>query len=417
MESEVKYNRSNPSKGLIILLLVMLYTSTDTLIFGTNINNAYLYVPRFMGFAMFAVALVKWNEKSENYSDFFLLLLMSVIILVSGVINHALYKTTFSRLISVLAAYAITCQFSQRKFIEIFDDFVFYVSVVAVVVEILTYLAPQLVQMFPAVTNTAKHINYTIFFGATSKDNIGRDFARASGVFWEPGAYAVYLVLALMFQFHYFEQRNKKRTALYILCLVLTFSTTGMIGFAMLILVSTIRKKENANEGKFLYILLIAMLLALYFMGKDTDLYNMIFGKMEDGGNSSAQTRYNALFTGLKVAWSNPLFGVSSNKMEDMMTQLRNNAMFASSSNSNTNTISYYLAAFGIPFGSFLIFGTYKMMYKISKSYIVAAGLFATLFLLYCGEMFYSFLPFTLMFYGFRKENDLYENSVTEHTS
>ena len=70
----------------------------------------------------------------------------------------------------------------------------------------------------------------------------------------------------------------------------------------------------------------------------------------------------------------------------------------------NTNTVTALLAAYGFIIGGVFLNGYYQILKKISPNYLTTIGLFLVILLAYCGENFYSFMPFIWMFYGYKKE-------------
>ena len=75
-------------------LFLLLYTSVDTLLFGTNSNRMFLYVPRIFGaLAIMALPLMKTKsfKIKMHRPDIYALLLMLVIM---SVITAIVFKTS-----------------------------------------------------------------------------------------------------------------------------------------------------------------------------------------------------------------------------------------------------------------------------------------------------------------------------------
>lgn len=62
------------------------------------------------------------------------------------------------------------------------------------------------------------------------------DFLRNPGPFWEPGAYATFLILALIFNVVYKRKLNDKKNWIFILSIITTQSTAGYIALFVLLI-------------------------------------------------------------------------------------------------------------------------------------------------------------------------------------
>ena len=76
-------------------------------------------------------------------------------------------------------------------------------------------------------------------------------------------------------------------------------------------------------------------------------------------------------------------------------------------------------ATFGMIFGIIYLVNTVKYFTKQNWNWLCRIGLLVTLMLLYCGETFYSFLPFIFVFYGSDniKQEGADENCINQFTS
>lgn len=72
--------------------------------------------------------------------------------------------------------------------------------------------------------------------------------SRNSGMFWEPGAFAGYLVLALLFLLANKNDRSVKKKTVLTIALLTTQSTTGYLAFFILIFIYVFQNKFIKNK-------------------------------------------------------------------------------------------------------------------------------------------------------------------------
>lgn len=398
-------------------LILMLLTSTDTILFGTNSNQLFLYVPRIVGLLgcilipLLTVGSVRYIKRDNplKYSTLFV-----TIIVISGIINNEPLVTTISRIISIIAAYAIVENFSLKRFLRVFSNFMYIVTIVAIVVEILAYLIPGVFSLLPTVTNTAGTAFYTFFIGSIELTEMGRALIRSNGVFWEPGAFAIYLIFNIIIELFAFETINIKRLLVSCLGVLLTFSTTGYI---VLVVVAIAFLLSSRSEGysrnvKFLIWLSVIGISAFAIASESNAIIDGVFGKLLNlSSNSSATTRFSSLFNGMKVALSHPVFGAAGNTGQYMsMIITGGNAKYTIGGTIITNTIVGLSASYGLIVGFLFVLGNFKYARKITNSRKTAVLVFIAIVLAYFGERFFSFMPFVFSMYGI--SNNVIEENV-----
>lgn len=387
-------------------LMLLLLTSTDTVMFGTNMLSTFLYVPRIAG--MFMILHVFFRNKGVIHFEkkfIFVPFVMIVIICCSSYINQTQFGTFVSRIIAVLTAFFITAYYSYEDFVKAFDRFMYLISVVAIITELCAYVFPGVIIALPKVTNTANNVFAYFFIGGLQINSLEKVLMRSSSIFWEPSAFAIYLIIAIFLQLFSVEKTSIKKTVVYVLCLLTTFSTTGYFSFVVLLIAYLFSSKQShVSKGmKTLAVILLVMLGAIILWGENTYLYETLFGKIVNRESTSV-TRYASIVNGLEIAWDHPLFGISPNNMREYMAYYAQKSRFNFGRNPmNTNTVTYQFAAYGLLFGYLFTVGTYKFFKQRKESILCSFLLFLMMLLAYCGEAFYSFLPFLIMFYGYNK--------------
>lgn len=402
-------------KTISVILLVLLFTSVDTILFGTNSNKLFLYVPRIVGvLAVFLLPILSSGSVKrirltikETAICFVLLLIMCL----SAYINNESIETLLSRIITLLVAYVICQTISSKDYILVFDKFMSIVSFFAICTELIAYVLPVLIRSLPAVVNTAGYTYRVFFFGGLCETNIGSALIRSSGIFWEPGAFAIYLIVAIIYQLYFFKNPDLRKLLLYVVCLFTTFSTTGYLAFFVLLLTYLISSRSSnvsKNLKAILIVLSVVVLLITLFIDNSV-VFSTVFSKLTSG-ESRATTRYSSFFYGMRVAFDHPVFGVSSDTRKYMAEYVySSSSVFRNGGTSITNTFVGQFASYGLVFGTIFVIGTFKYLKNLANKFHEWALLCLIISMAYMGEKFFSFFPLVMVFYGFavrKGEND-----------
>lgn len=222
---------------------------------------------------------------------------------------------------------------------------------------------------------------------------------RNSGAFWEPGAYAVFLMIALIFNQIYEKDIWSKRNIVFIICLLTTLSTSGFLAFFIFLFYINFRALNKNILYAFVFLLFIGSSFYLY---QDIPF---LAEKIEQNINLADETttsRFGSAKADFESFRKSPIVGFGragakndfDNKFD--ITQHRNNGIF--------NLLSVY----GLPltlvyfFLIFLSFVKIQMNYGFAKIFAICAftiilvhGFSHGLFL---KPFFYAFLflPFTI---------------------
>lgn len=183
---------------------------------------------------------------------------------------------------------------------------------------------------------------------------------RNSGAFWEPGAYAVFLMIALIFNQIYEKDIWSKRNIVFIICLLTTLSTSGFIAFFIFLAYINFR----ALSKNFLYAVVF-----LLFIGGSIHLYQdipFLENKIERNislADETTTSRFGSAKADLETFKKSPLIGVgragakNNFKNEFDISQHRNNGIF--------NLLSVY----GLPLSLVYFFLILLTFIKIQKEY------------------------------------------------
>ncbi len=213
---------------------------------------------------------------------------------------------------------------------------------------------------------------------------------RNSGPFWEPGAFAGYLVVALAFNIIIYKTFFNKKGKHLLFGLLTTFSSTGYVAlFAILIFYIMVK-------AEFVYkMILIPILIAVSIVAfTSIDFLGEKISENADISGNTHNTRFTSAMLDLNDTYENPLLGLGRSG------ETRFKGSLYAHENHRNNGTSGFLATYGIPFFILYFFFIYLGISKLCKIYnmkSIFALYFVILLLLIGFSEVYFFYPF---FYG-----------------
>lgn len=295
--------------------------------------------------------------------------------------------------ITIISSVIIATVISLKDFCEYYNKIIFWLSLISIPFFLLGYFLPHVVESFPT-------MNYLLNDGVTGYKNgilylyrydprlgFQTGFTKNNSIFWEPGAYQGLLNLALIFEIKA-KNSSRLRLLIYTVCLITTFSTTGIL-CGMLILISILVLKKNRlklNIGVTSILIILGLAAAILFLNGD-----LIFGKLFEGNAShgSFLERYSGTINDIAVFNSSNFLGIG-------YTQ------FGVQSFGSSNGITSTFAKYGLIFGSTILIGLVSFISKITRETFEIIIYTLVLVIMLSTEAFMiKPLFFVLMFYGF----------------
>ena len=407
----IKYNT--------ILLYLIIFFSADTYLFGTNSDEAIETFSRYLLIPICAFLFLRWSIKKQNLfgqkKKILYFFILETIFVFSSLVNNDSITYIVIKSLIICAAFLVTMLFSFDEFVTSFCESMFFISICAIILEILAYTNSILVDSLPGVIGTGEAVTKTCYLAGVLSDYLGTKAIRASGIFWEPGVFTIYLNIAIAFELFYKKQITMKYLIIEIIAVVITFSTTGYIVFIwQLLCYGFFGKRENdsktRNTNRVATVLLITFFLLIVLFS--TGIANFVFEKFTYVGGGSA--RKASVIINIQMALEHPLFGIGNElAMHDEFEKLTAESPYIYGwARDNTNTLLFLFAAYGIPFGLLITIGTYRFGKLISRGRKkIALIIFSILVLLYTGEnLRLSTIPFIIVFYGYQR------NKLHNHT-
>lgn len=239
----------------------------------------------------------------------------------------------------------------------------------------------------------------SFFFYTTYPVEISSDsfFVRNSGMFWEAGAFAGYLLLALLFialkNRSITIGRYKKEVSCITIGILTSQSTTGyfLLGIVILLFIW--------DRYRWSRVIVVPATLLLVFWGYNS--ISFLGDKVEEqysnavtmGENDVSNTRFGSLNMDMQYILSQPLTGNGL----DVSTRFRLHP-WVTEDLGNGNGMSNFLACWGIPFFLFWLYCVYRFAYTFTQKKSIALFFLIMLLLILQGEQFLNYPMFLIFF-------------------
>mgnify|MGYP000186413414 CR=1 FL=1 len=322
-------------------------------------------------------ALVTYRDKIDNNMFIFVITIFVLFIFCSN-INIADYKKMYiyfmiAEVLLSLVCFLV-CWFGKMNTLPGYDEVIVRYSGGYNII----YLTPY----------------YTIGWLST-----GGFFYRNAGIFWEPGAHAIYIDLALLFLLDATDLKKstthrKLEIVILILGILTTLSTTGYIVLTLSFLYYATKSKKRKDVKRNILVIIVTFMFLII-----TALYGDVFDKIIYRQGSFG-TRYTDTVEGAKLVLSNWLFGKGMfNNISDALKKVGINNI--------SNGFIELMIRLGIPLTM-----TYALMFHKGIKRMFGAkelGIFILdiIFLIYLNSESISTFPVIMIFFFFfRQEKD-----------
>lgn len=219
-------------------------------------------------------------------------------------------------------AFVIFSIFNLKSFIRNYENIIFRLSLISLVFFIWQIVSRlSLISLFSSIDfNSGDSINFIVYtIHHRAVDNF---FARNSGFCWEPGPFSSFVVIALFFRFLQNGVKFDKRTFVYTLTIVSTYSSVGLL--SLLVVVLWYYYVNNKVYFKYLLPIYLFGIYLVFF--NVTFLGYKIFSQAilaqdeinfytKYGGNADGVSigRFSGFLLNIEDLRNNPIFGFGGN--------------------------------------------------------------------------------------------------------
>lgn len=387
----------------IVIVFLLLFLSVSFVVTNDIISSAATICLWIC--ALFAIILIDGLRINSNLMlvTISLLALMLFTTLIQGESIVVYAKTAFS--IVVVSLYVANIDF--ERFSTAYVKVMKFLSVVSLIGYGLHLVVPSIFDRF-IVQNTSgiSYSNYLLYVQWVSS---GQNAFRNWGFAWEPGAFSTFVCLAMLLDVLFVSKQVKLRTiVLYVITVITTFSTTGIIAILCLcvFLATTNKTISRSTKRVIVLTLLLSILLMIVFSGAFFDLStNSAFGKIlnflnaEDRSDlGSTSIRYFSITKVFTAFLHSPLYGWGYDGLIEQTLEFTRGM--------NTCTFINWFAVYGIVFGLIMLTGiirfTQNMSCKPLYRFIIVIFLFG---ITMTENYIHCPMIFILVLYGYMRNN------------
>jgi hypothetical protein len=381
-----------------ILILLSIIVSSDSLIFGANMNQMVHY-SRFLLYFAVSMAIIVLYRIKVKLNGILLSLIMICIIIISSLCNKDFSGGYFAIITIYMYSMIIVSFIKFNEFVGIYQDIIYYIALISLFYYFISIVLPQINSYMPIITNKSGNKFYSIII---SNSPMYYGIFRNWSLFREPGVYQMYLNISLMFMFFY---KNNKiefiRLMVIIMAIFSTFSTTGYIVMCMLVLLYIFHHKTN-SKGKMLVFITISIFIFIttcYFLNINI-MEAFYYRNLVKLTSINKSERLMSIILNIYIGNENILFGAGINNTLRIFGEYAK-YIYNFYTIDNTNHLLIKYSNFGIIYFSISMFLYYGFIKMFNKSFIISTLLYIILIMMFMGEEC-TFSPFfnIIMFYG-----------------
>jgi hypothetical protein len=330
--------QTNIIKHFLVIFTIVLSGSLVPFIFSRGYTSFILV---FTGILIFIICIFRKIKFKINFLLFLLLIISCLGILFFIREDFQSASTYFGFYFRFFIAFLLVSLINRDFFINSYTSFFVYYGFFSLIMYGIGIMSPNFIYSLPIAYNDAgtgyRHL-YVFFYQGVEFWNF-----RNAGMFWEAGAFQVFLVLALIFE-SFIIKGNKIRKFILILSIISTLSVIGIVIIGLFSGIFIFNKKS-----KIAFLTPLLLLPLLLTSGYVQELVNSKF----TGTHSSGNERLVGQIADIKVWYEYPFFGAG---LEDYSKVFKINAVeLGAIVPTSTNSFTGMMALNGV-FYSLLIF-------------------------------------------------------------
>ena len=344
MAESSKSNRwSLNNIGMMILFIFMFTTSGYAL---SIVNGFDFYYFLLLPITIMLLCILKrgiFLQTLDLFGCVYLLLMLASGITCLLVPNNFIYTMKFILTVTFSFLFVINVSFADFK--QMFIVFMRIITLASLVLHFSINIFGTIPPL-PLVTNI-NNVNYYNGFIAFAFAGYGID--RNTGIFWEPGIFSSFLILALVFVILDSPVKRKRFSVaidvvLFAIGIVTTNSTAGYLLF-FLVLTLFFFRNRSITVGTVVVLTVALVLFFVMLINLNGIIDSLVewnprvFRKLVEENDSFTARAFSPIVN-LQIFGRSPIFGVGLAEAGKQYAQL--------TTSSQTSTITYWMASFGL---------------------------------------------------------------------
>jgi hypothetical protein len=319
--------------------------------------------------------------------------IFTIIFFQQMILGFVSFPGVFYYIIKIVFSLSLLIYFKHIKadFIEAYIKVITFLAIVSIPLWMINHVG-----YFGIDTDSVNR--KSLLFYTSVRHIPGRAIIRNPGMFWEPGAYAGYLIVALVFialKNRKFQIGPYKKEVIWIiLALLTTMSTAGFVVFGAVLMFYSI---QNYRLGKLIIIPVMILIMSILYNNMDflkEKIERQYTEAIEMDEDDVSANRMGALVMDLQYIRAQPLIGNGLH----VKTRYRFHPQVKGDIG-HGNGMSHYMAAWGIPFFLFWLFCVFKFSKQISHSNKTATIAIIIILLLLQSQQYLNYPLFISFFF------------------
>lgn len=318
MNTKIKLHTIKNKMQIIPIIILVLFSKT--MYFGVEIRSRFQYV--FYGISLmialfFGISKKTFKKNCIQWVSIIIIILLHILLEKGNEMGDSI-NSIAGQLLTIISCIMIASSISRVSFCQSYILVMVIMSIISFPMFVIGLVNPSLAKSLARTTMKWENpYEYSIFY---TWGRHGIILQRNSGMFWEPGAFQAFIVIALLLMISLMVNNHidKKKLAIYklyfiilITALLTTQSTTGFIICIVYLIVfnkDIVQLFSIGQRGKTaikLFIIVLTVLTVQYIV-----FSNNISNKLNNVDNDSANIRYNDLLISIRLFFSKKGFFV-----------------------------------------------------------------------------------------------------------
>ena len=265
------------NKVLVFIVAFLTLLISGTLLYSIEGYKRLRDATLVILFIVLVFLFFRWMKTTFKFPKSFVFIAVgTAIFFVGSFLSHP-YATI--NLISKVLMFILFCSVfhsmdNAKLFFKYLYNIIVCISVIALVYFIGLYVIKIPLQYTTLSDGFYKSYFYLFYNASIYQEFLGSfSYYRLQAIFWEPGVYGIYIILALYYYTFVDEEKDRKKLYILVVCLLLTLSTTGMILGVFIIAILFFKKVKRKRTRIFIFaplVILVAITVYIVWAGKVT---------------------------------------------------------------------------------------------------------------------------------------------------